>query len=598
MIRLFILAFFGFSSILSGLSDTSIRLRMIQDLETIKHRYEESYAPIEWKKELFALDIEASFEVAKEQILSIPSITLKKYHQIVRDFLRSMRDFHVNAAFFSTEKAELPFDVKGCQGRYFISWVDPFRFPSLSHGIHLGDEILEFDGKPIAEVIETLKFQKREGVNPLTDEAIAALKLTTRRGQAADEVPKGIVNVTIRSSKTGRVMKVELLWDYQPEKITSHLHLFADAIDFSRSTPSNRHLLETQRAFMADPVYQAIALDHSEREGSLGNRKSFLPLFGEFFWTSKEEKALLEEELAPEDDEESADLFFWHTYVYRHPKTKSAIGYIRIPHYVLTQGQIKAYGKWMNFMNKYTDALVIDQLDNFGGFVHAVYQLNSMMTNQPMQAPYHRIKISQKDVALCHADLEKIRKIEELVDRMSKSQTYRLNQNQEDDLSDLLGGENHLNFQQLLFFKKYLHSLIEEWNAGRSLTQPLAIEGVDSINPDPDYSYTKPILMLINEMDLSGGDFMPAILQDNKRATLFGSRTAGAGGFVLSFEFPNTNGIAFCSYTASIAERINADKIENLGVEPDIKHDITPEDIKKGYADYIQAANEALEKLM
>ena len=91
---------------------------------------------------------------------------------------------------------------------------------------------------------------------------------------------------------------------------------------------------------------------------------------------------------------------------------------------------------------------------------------------------------------------------------------------------------------------------------------------------------------------------MPAILQDNKRAKLFGSQTAGAGGYVHTFEFPNCHGIAKCSYTASIAERINLRKIENLGVTPDIEYQITAEDLQKGYQGYVDAVNQAVQTLL
>jgi C-terminal processing protease CtpA/Prc len=104
--------------------------------------------------------------------------------------------------------------------------------------------------------------------------------------------------------------------------------------------------------------------------------------------------------------------------------------------------------------------------------------------------------------------------------------------------------------------------------------------------------------MLINELDFSGGDFCPAILQDNKRAVLFGSRTSGAGGFVTTSTFPNENGIMQFSYTGSLAERPDSLlKIENLGVLPDIAYKLTVEDLQNGYQGYISAINEAIENL-
>jgi C-terminal processing protease CtpA/Prc len=79
---------------------------------------------------------------------------------------------------------------------------------------------------------------------------------------------------------------------------------------------------------------------------------------------------------------------------------------------------------------------------------------------------------------------------------------------------------------------------------------------------------------------------------------LFGSRTAGAGGYVFAFEFPNTHGIAMCSYTASIAERTNQQKIENLGVSPDVPYEVTLEDLQNSYEGYIKAVNQTVQGLL
>jgi len=120
----------------------------------------------------------------------------------------------------------------------------------------------------------------------------------------------------------------------------------------------------------------------------------------------------------------------------------------------------------------------------------------------------------------------------------------------------------------------------------------------DVINPHPKYQYTKPILVLIDHMCFSGGDFFPAIMHDNKRALLFGSRTTGAGGFKNIFSFPNIHGIGDFSLTGSIAERKNGEVLENLGVTPDILYQITIDDLRNGYQGYIGEVNKSIHNIL
>ncbi len=94
------------------------------------------------------------------------------------------------------------------------------------------------------------------------------------------------------------------------------------------------------------------------------------------------------------------------------------------------------------------------------------------------------------------------------------------------------------------------------------------------------------------------GDFFPAILQDNKRALIFGQRTAGAGGHVKSYAHSSRFGIQGYSLTASIAYRPDGTLVENIGVSPDISYKITVKDIHKGYKGYIQALNQEIGNLL
>jgi hypothetical protein len=596
-----LLAFCSFSVIFNFLPAASFeeqkKTQMIQDLEVIKHHFEVGYAPAKWKKEYAGWDLEEAFKHAKNEILAIPRITTKQFQLIVRDFIHTMKDYHVDVLFFSTEASTLPFTVKGAEGRYFIDWIDPLRLPPSHYSIQLGDELLEFDERPIADVMAELIKENSKSANLSTDLALTEMNLTKRSGTAGDRVPQGQIIIKTRSAVSGKMSTYQLCWSYTPENVKSSLD-FLPMLDFISGWLPNSKIktkIQLPQIKMANPLHEKYAHKMADRNGGLGSRKSFIPMLGEPLWIR---------DYDIDDEEGVLDMSInWYAYIYHHPEGQ-VIGYIRIPHYVGSVIQAKKFGEIINFMEENTDALVIDQVHNFGGYVHFQYELASMLAIEPLKTPHHRIKITQKEVLEAYKTLEFIKLIELILQSeglagTSSDEDDTNEEDHEDDEYKSNEEEGHLlfNYQEIMFVKAYYELILDEWSKGHTLTRPTPILGVDRINPHPKYQYTKPILMLIDEMDFSGGDFMPAILQDNQRAVLFGKRTAGAGGFVFAFEFPNSHGIALCSYTASIAERPNLQKIENLGVTPDIDYQITVDDLQGEYRGYVDAVNQAVQAL-
>jgi hypothetical protein len=167
----------------------------------------------------------------------------------------------------------------------------------------------------------------------------------------------------------------------------------------------------------------------------------------------------------------------------------------------------------------------------------------------------------------------------------------------DDDVKKIISGDElqgyPASYEFAQFYLNYSRFIVNEWNAGRKLTNPYFLMGVDHINPAPVH-YSKPILFMVNQLDFSGGDFFPAIMQDNKRATIFGTRTAGAGGYVNDIQIPNDVGIDTFRCTESIAERVDQNRIENLGVKPDIDYAMTDSDYSQNYVSYVAAIQKAL----
>lgn len=551
----------GWSVNLFGQAQEEFRQQaMLGDLEVIKHVLQIEYAPSAWKKKYLGWDLENAFQESKSLLTNKPNVNLKDFQQIVRAFLSTTRDYHVNVFFLSTEFSSLPFTVKGVDGRYFIDWIDARRLSPSVYAIGVGDEIVKFDGRPIQEVMSELKQQAGKGANENTDQSLAEISLTYRSGERGDVVSKGSINIGIKSATNGQRYSYQLMWNYYPEYIRSPYEL--PWLNHALSALPNQtyqNTFEHKKAFF-NPVDRLFNCPLKTARG-IGGHQSYIPPLGEIQWVG----------------EDSA----FYAYIYQHESGKN-IGYIRIPHYKNAGADLEQFGETISFFEENTDGLIIDQVDNPGGYVESQYILASMLTSYPLTTPKHRLMITQRDVM-------------EAFDILSILEHIHSDEEAE---ALFLGSNLYKTHQYVLFLKEFYRFIIDEWNAGRMLTNPIHIEGVDQINPHPQHRYTKPILIVINQLDFSGGDFFPAIMQDNKRATLFGTRTAGAGGFVRGFGFPNCHGIAGFTYTASIAERPNKQPIENLGVSPDVECPLTVEDLQYQYQPYIKQINRTIQQLL
>ena len=298
--------------------------------------------------------------------------------------------------------------------------------------------------------------------------------------------------------------------------------------------------------------FQLLYEDDIDRDGpfGLGSRRSWVPLLGEPVGETSQVDAQ-----AP-----------YHAYVFQLSDGRP-IGYVRLPNYQPSAWTIEAFGRLIARLQRETEALVLDQVNTVGGSLFQMYALLSMLTDRPLALPQHQITIFDEDLATAHAVVR----------------------NADNEAPERVA---------------YSRSLLSEKAAGRGTrsnpTNPLHLAGVERILP-ARVRYTKKLLVLSNELTFSAGEFLAAILQDNRRATLFGACTAGAGGCARKTVSPEMEriGIEYFSLRWTLAYRTNGNVIQGVGVQPDVAYTITVEDLtsEDKFCGYRQAVRDTLSTL-
>ena len=536
-------------------SQNTLKEQMLQNLEFMRNVFAAGYAPMKWKEKYsqgkWSLDNE--IEKAKNEIISADKITTRDYQRIAQKLINSFQDYHVGISFQRTESAYLPFSIFEAEGKYFIAWINRVKLPETSFPFKIGDEITQFDGRDIKQIIKELRDNLAQGVAG-TDRAMAAMFLTARPAAYIPgmEVPREPVTISIKKNGTQEITTHQLAWEYRPEDVSD-----MKCSSLAKQKSAGEEIIGSKNDMLV-PFYTEKAI--SENPFGLGTRKSFIPDLGVKIWeTSKD---------AP-----------FYAYMYKSPVDSKLIGYIRIPSYTPSDADefVQNFADIMNKFESVTEGLVIDQVNNPGGSIPYLYALVSMLTDKALATPRHRIALTQEDVKAAS-------------DRLRGLQSIKNDDEAKQALGKSYGGYP-VSYQFVVNMRNYSQFIIDEWKKGNKLTSPTHLRGVDKINPSTIAKYTKPILLIVNELDFSGGDFFPTIMQDNKRAKIFGARTAGAGGYVHTVKYPNCLGIDYFTKTGSIAERVDGNPIENLGVTPDIKYSLTSADLQNSFKGYVKAIN-------
>lgn len=572
---LFPFIYFLLSAVLLSAANTDYSSKMIHDLDLIRTIFEVKYAPAEWKKSYAGWDLGVAIESAKDKVLTSPLISMREYQKLLLDFFNSTQDYHVNITFYATELSFLPFRLEGAEGRYFIAWLtaeDSFSKVDLEYSAFLshtkiGDEVISINGIPADQYVTDYRSENFSPGGNGTDQMMAEQFLTLRLASRGTQPQQGPLKITIKHRELDQTITYSLQWLYVPEEIKSSFSKFSKAkkpslknekkrvalFDKAMITPLQDQLQKAQGSIKKR--YQIALSENSEEDSTfmvLGQYKSFVPPLGDIIWKGNSS--------------------FFHAYIFQNP-AGDTIGYVRIPTFSYGRDEYQDLERIISKFQNETDALIIDQLNNPGGYLNYLFTFLSMLSDKPLMIPPQRISITQEDVSNALDILE--------------DPEYHL----EPLLSGILGFS--ISSEDIPEVLEFYKAIISEWEEGHTFTRPLHYLGISSIRPNPRAHYTKPILILVNHLDFSCADFFPAILQDNQRAKVFGSKTAGAGGFVLQHQYPNLFGIRSFSFTGSIAYRSNDQPIENLGVTPDFLYELSPEDFLHKYDPYIQSINQS-----
>jgi hypothetical protein len=251
------------------------------------------------------------------------------------------------------------------------------------------------------------------------------------------------------------------------------------------------------------------------------------------------------------------------------------VGFIRIWTMSPTN-QTLAFTQFQNeiaYFNQNTRGLVIDVMHNGGGNLCYVETLNRMLASRPFRGIAYEIRAT-----------------EFWTQYFSSNLTAAKRANADQWIIDL--------------YTVYLDQVQKARAELRGSTGDLPICGptFQDIAPLPG-AYTRPIMVLVNEFSLSAAESFPAMLQDQGRATIFGTRIAGGGGNPASYN-AGTYSMGMTRATRSFFTRASwvstpgfpaANHLENTGVYPDLWQDyMTEANLRTAGRDFVSAFTAAL----
>jgi hypothetical protein len=524
---------------------TEQRLGDFNQLVSIIQRH---YGPLRWKQETIGLDFKRVVADYNEKIGHAKSDA--EFYRLLAEFTSELKDAHVSATVPSTYRARLGFLCDLVEGKVLIETIDRLKLPELLFPFKKGDQLLAIGGVDVKTIMKELSTVANTG-HAASNDRINAARITSRNEGIGHKVPKGVTTVTVLPKGADKPVTVTATW-----AITGTPVLELDDI---------AGFMDSGKVVNALPT----ANDGEELKASLNELSEF--------------KLALPAGIVAEMKRIGINDIGSPTSMFKLPEgakqipgvsvtaavyeaAGKRIGVLRIPSYG-DQGLLDVLARAIMTMKDTTDVLVIDQTNNPGGSVALVSDIISLFADKSYKDMDFEIRPS----------LPWVDSFQEVNGKIAEL----LKKNPNDASANALKA-------RFEYLEGEIRSAITE---KRFSTAPVSLNLTGTfgmIQPAGAVNYDKPVLMLINEFDFSGGDAFPALMKDNGRVTLFGAQTTGAGGNVREYG-PLANSFFKLSLTESLMVRPNGEYMENRGVKPDVAYTVTEDDFMNDYRGYVRA---------
>ncbi len=550
------------------------------DLVQLANMFAKNYAPYEWKRDVIGFDLYR----LTPWLQRVHHADDLDFQEALIEYVASLNDAHSGISFRSNFSASLPFTVDIYDGTVRIDSVNRALLPAVQFPFDVGDELVALDGQPVQNLIAS--FGKYEILaNPRATARGAASVITTRPQQFVPHAPElaDAAVASIRLAGAATVNSYVIPWLKSGIGIKSQGPLPSpqrgNGRIFSPPTPVSPADAAVGGPGPALAAITDLPVADNTRPSYLDPIRPLLnvtvpkPPYAILGFGARAPVYRLPAGFVVRLGTQSSHFFFSGTYVANGVR----IGFIRIPTMAPSNAALalQQLDQEIAFFNASTDVLVVDIMRNPGGSVSVVEAFAQRLFAQPFRTVGFEIR----------ATAGWLTAIVEAID----------NAQSQGAPPEVLQG-----------LRAIMNEILAAFNENRGRTAPVPLSNYSLTLPPAPNAYTKPVLLLVDELTASGGDMFAAIIQDNHRGSLFGMRTMGAGGSVSSF-----NCTAFtesvCFITQSLMNRGTvvsntefppSPYIENVGVRPDIVVDyMTNANLMSAGGPFVQAFTDSAVKL-
>jgi hypothetical protein len=542
----------------------------LQDFQNLAALFAKRYAPYDWKKQALGFDL-FNLKPWLDKINSVKDDL--GFYEIEAQYVAQLNDVHTGFQMTSSFVANLGFTVDIYDGKVLIDGINRAVLPAGTYPFAIGDELVSLDGKAAEDWIKLIA-QFRQRANPSNTRRAAAGQISVRTqavfpraveiGDTATAVIRrasgDLETYTISWTKTG--VPVKLAGPVpEPRSVGGKPDEASLKPKYLPGTDEPYKWMLPATDVLVNVIPGLSDTEEGQSRGYIIGYGSRTPVFARGFPAS----FVLRLGRSPFD--------FHFSGIYQANGLN--IGYLRIPNFspASRAGAVLELDAEISYLQDHTDGLVLDVTRNNGG---GCYMLD--VAARLIPAPFYffgeEVRATQDRVNLLEAQLEQA--------KAANADPWIITT-----------------------YQYYLDLETGALNSNRGLTIPIAActqfgsnwAPVTDGNPPAANVYTKPMIVLIDEFSTSAAEIFAAMVQDNGRAPLTGSRSNGGGGSVSSWPTgfysesisTNTDTLVIRKTPISSPDFPTAPYVENIGAIPDITIEyMTRDNLLSGGATYVQ----------